>query len=70
MLIMMYAHNGGVFPQYSQRSLTRALQKFCVKHERYLTAEIAEIAEKGATMTIIHTKRITERLDESDRRWF
>ena len=67
MLIMMYAHNGGVFFQYSQRSLTRALQKFCVKHERYLTAEIAE---KGATMTIIHTKLITERLDESDRRWF
>jgi hypothetical protein len=29
---------------------------FHVKYERYLTAEIAEIAEKGATITLIHTK--------------
>jgi len=57
MLIMMYAHNGGVFSQYSQRSLTRALQKFCVKHERYLTAEIAEEEGTNKTLNMLESRK-------------
>ena len=33
---------------------------FHVKHERYLTAEIAE---KGATITLIHAKRIIKMME-------